>query len=207
MEKESEHSNQSHDGLINVIICGAPGSGKGTQSDLIIRKYNLMHLSSGELLRNEIAEGTELGKEAEEVISNGQLVRDDLIIKLIAKQINKLDTEKYRGIILDGFPRTLEQAEALEEIFNKNGTCTDVMICLQVDEDELISRLLNRGKTSGRSDDNLEIIKNRLVIFENQTRPIAEFYQKLGKHTDIYGIGTIDEIFQKISNVIDKAIK
>lgn len=205
METENENSNQTHDGLINVIICGAPGSGKGTQSDLIIQKYNLMHLSSGDLLRQEIAEGTELGKEAEKVISEGQLVRDELIIKLIEKRIDSLNSEKYKGIILDGFPRTLEQAEALEQIFVKRGTSTDVMICLQVDEDELISRLLNRGKTSGRSDDNLEVIKNRLAVYEKQTKPIVEFYKNIGKHTEIYGIGTVDEIFERISKVIDKA--
>ena len=205
METENENSNQTHDGLINVIICGAPGSGKGTQSDLIIQKYNLMHLSSGDLLRQEIAEGTELGKEAEKVISDGQLVRDELIIKLIEKRIDSLNSEKYKGIILDGFPRTLEQAEALEQIFVKRGMSTDVMICLQVDEDELISRLLNRGKTSGRSDDNLEVIKNRLAVYEKQTKPIVEFYKNIGKHTEIYGIGTVDEIFERISKVIDKA--
>lgn len=205
METENENSNQTRDGLINVIICGAPGSGKGTQSDLIIQKYNLMHLSSGDLLRKEIAEGTELGKEAEKVISDGQLVRDELIIKLIEKRIDSLNSEKYKGIILDGFPRTLEQAEALEQIFLKRGTSTDVMICLQVDEDELISRLLNRGKTSGRSDDNLEVIKNRLTVYEKQTKPIVEFYKNIGKHTEIYGIGTVDEIFERISKVIDKA--
>lgn len=205
METENENSNQTHDGLINVIICGAPGSGKGTQSDLIIQKYNLMHLSSGDLLRKEIAEGTELGKEAEKVISDGQLVRDELIIKLIEKRIDSLNSEKYKGIILDGFPRTLEQAEALEQIFVKRGTSTDVMICLQVDEDELINRLLNRGKTSGRSDDNLEVIKNRLAVYEKQTKPIVEFYKNIGKHTEIYGIGTVDEIFERISKVIDKA--
>lgn len=205
METENENSNQTRDGLINVIICGAPGSGKGTQSDLIIQKYNLMHLSSGDLLRKEIAEGTELGKEAEKVISDGQLVRDELIIKLIEKRIDSLNSEKYKGIILDGFPRTLEQAEALEQIFVKRGTSTDVMICLQVDEDELISRLLNRGKTSGRSDDNLEVIKNRLTVYEKQTKPIVEFYKNIGKHTEIYGIGTVDEIFERISKVIDKA--
>lgn len=205
METENENSNQTREGLINVIICGAPGSGKGTQSDLIIQKYNLMHLSSGDLLRKEIAEGTELGKEAEKVISDGQLVRDELIIKLIEKRIDSLNSEKYKGIILDGFPRTLEQAEALEQIFVKRGTSTDVMICLQVDEDELISRLLNRGKTSGRSDDNLEVIKNRLTVYEKQTKPIVEFYKNIGKHTEIYGIGTVDEIFERISKVIDKA--
>lgn len=205
METENENSNQTREGLINVIICGAPGSGKGTQSDLIIQKYNLMHLSSGDLLRKEIAEGTELGKEAEKVISDGQLVRDELIIKLIEKRIDSLNSEKHKGIILDGFPRTLEQAEALEQIFVKRGTSTDVMICLQVDEDELISRLLNRGKTSGRSDDNLEVIKNRLAVYEKQTKPIVEFYKNIGKHTEIYGIGTVDEIFERISKVIDKA--
>lgn len=206
METENENSSQHCDELINIIICGAPGSGKGTQSDLITKKYNLMHLSSGDILRKEIAKGTELGREIDRVISDGQLVEDEIITQLIEKKIDNLDKNLYKGVILDGFPRTLGQAEALEEIFRKRGTCMNVLLDLQVEEQELINRLLNRGKTSGRSDDNLETIQKRLTVHKNQTKPIVEFYKNLGKYVSIHGMGSLDEIFERISAVIDKAI-
>ena len=187
----------------NVIICGAPGSGKGTQSDLIIKKYNLKHFSTGDLLRKEIADGTELGKSANTYISAGQLVPDDVIIGMIANKLDSLDKTTVKGIILDGFPRTLAQAEALEKMLEERGEQTDVLIDLDVKEEELINRLLLRGQTSGRSDDNLETIQKRLNVYYNQTRPVSEYYKKKGKYAAIHGMGTIEEIFGRISEVLD----
>ncbi len=206
MEMESENPNHPTNGLINIILCGAPGSGKGTQSDLIIKKYNLLHISSGELLRKEIAEGTELGKEAEIVIGNGQLVRDEMIIKMIEHQIETLDADLYNGVIFDGFPRTLAQAESLERIFNEHGTTTDLLINLQVDEDELVKRILSRGKTSGRNDDNLETIRKRFDVYEKQTKPIIGFYKNIGKYAEIDGMGTMEEVFERITKEIDAVV-
>lgn len=188
----------------NIIICGAPGSGKGTQSDLIIKKYNLKHLSTGDLLRKEIADGTELGKDAQKYISAGQLVPDDVIIGMIAHKLDTLDKNSVRGIILDGFPRTLAQAEALEKMLEERGEKTDVLLDLFVEEDELINRLLIRGKTSGRSDDNMETIQKRLGVYHSQTKPVSEYYKTKGKYKYIHGMGTIEEIFGRISEAMDK---
>ena len=134
--------------MLNLIICGAPGSGKGTQSDLIIKKYNLQHFSTGDILRKEIADETELGKYAHEFISNGQLVPDGVIIDMIAGKIDKLNKSQINGVIFDGFPRTVAQAEALEELFEKRGLKTDLLSVVAVDEEELRDRLMLRGKSS-----------------------------------------------------------
>lgn len=187
----------------NIIICGAPGSGKGTQSELIIKKYNLKHISTGDLLRKEIADGTELGKDANKYISAGQLVPDDVIIGMIANKLDNLNKEEVKGIILDGFPRTLAQAEALEEMLEKRGEQTEVLVDLEVKEEELINRLLVRGQTSGRSDDNLETIKKRLNVYHSLTKPVSEFYKNKGKYAPVHGMGTIEEIFERISGVLD----
>ncbi len=190
--------------MLNLIICGAPGSGKGTQSDLIIKKYNLQHFSTGDILRKEIADETELGKYAHEFISNGQLVPDGVIIDMIAGKIDKLNKSQINGVIFDGFPRTVAQAEALEELFEKRGLKTDLLIDLAVDEQELIDRLMLRGKTSGRSDDNLDTIKKRLEVYHNQTKPVTEYYEKLGKYALVYGMGTIEDISARIAAAIDE---
>ena len=190
--------------MLNLIICGAPGSGKGTQSDLIIKKYNLQHFSTGDILRKEIADETELGKYAHEFISNGQLVPDGVIIDMIAGKIDKLNKSQINGVIFDGFPRTVAQAEALEELFEKRGLKTDLLIDLAEDEQELIDRLMLRGKTSGRSDDNLETIKKRLEVYHNQTKPVTEYYEKLGKYASVYGMGTIEDISARIAAAIDE---
>ena len=189
--------------MITLIICGAPGCGKGTQSYLIKNKYNLTHLSTGDLLRGEIANNTDLGKTANEYISQGQLVPDDMIITILANKIDSLNFAETNGIILDGFPRTLPQAEALEKLLREMGHQTDVLLDLVVEEEELINRLLLRGQTSGRCDDNLETIKKRLTVYHTQTEPVSEFYKKLGKYTQINGMGDVDEIFARISQAID----
>ena len=188
--------------MLNIIMCGAPGCGKGTQSDLIVEKYKLKHLSTGDLLRNEIAEKSELGMEAESYITKGNLVPDKMIIDILSKQIENQD-EDSNGIILDGFPRTVAQAEALETMLSNLNKEITVLIDLQVDNQELINRLLKRGETSGRCDDNLETIQKRLEVYETKTAPVSDFYKNKNKYAVINGIGTIDEIFGRISSVID----
>jgi len=188
--------------MLNIIICGAPGCGKGTQSDLLVNKYTLTHLSTGDLLRKEIDAKTENGIIAEKLISKGEFVPDSMIVKMLTKHIVE-KPEASNGIILDGFPRTVAQAAALEELMSNLNKKTTVLIDLVVDNDELIGRLVKRGETSGRSDDNLETIKKRLEVYEIKTAPVSEFYKKLDKYVPINGMGSVEEIFARISNAID----
>ena len=188
--------------MLNIIICGAPGCGKGTQSDLIVEKYGLKHLSTGDLLRNEIAKKSVLGMEAESYISKGNLVPDKMIFDILSNAIAE-QTKSSNGIILDGFPRNVAQAEALEELMKKLNKETTVLLDLNVDDEELIKRLLIRGKTSGRSDDNLDTIKKRLEVYVSKTAPVSNFYKNKNKYAAINGMGTVDEIFGRISTAID----
>ncbi len=188
--------------MLNIIICGAPGCGKGTQSDLMVEKYELKHLSTGDLLRNEIALKSDLGLEAESYISKGNLVPDKMIFDILSKAIAE-QTKNSKGIILDGFPRNVAQAEALETLMASLNKEITLLIDLNVDNEELIDRLIKRGETSGRSDDNLETIKKRLAIYEQKTAPVSDFYKQKNKYAAINGMGTIDEIFGRISSVID----
>ncbi len=192
--------------MLNVIISGAPGSGKGTQSELIVSRFHLKHFSTGDLLRHEISAQTALGIEADSFISKGNLVPDTMIIDIITNAINRICAD-CAGILLDGFPRTREQAEALEVMMNHRGTPVNLCIDLQVPERELIERLLTRGQTSGRSDDNLETIRKRLQVFEQKTQPVNAYYQELGKYIAIDGTGTIEEIFSRIEAVLKEAGK
>ncbi len=187
--------------MTNVVIFGAPGSGKGTQSEMIIKKYGFKHFSTGDILRKQIAAETELGKIAKTFIDRGQLVTDELIINMISKELDS--TKGVSGIIFDGFPRTYAQAEALKKLLNKKGTDVTVMLNIQVDDDELIKRLLERGKVSGRSDDNLETITKRIQTYYKQTAPVIDFYKKEKTAVDIKGVGTIDGIFCSIAEAID----
>jgi adenylate kinase len=188
--------------MLNIIICGAPGCGKGTQSDLIVERYKLKHLSTGDLLRKEIAEKSELGKTAESYISKGNLVPDEMIINILSKNIEAFDND-INGMILDGFPRTVAQAEALQSMLSNNGKEISILLDLDVEKDELIDRLLKRGQTSGRSDDNMETIQKRLKVYELQTAPVSDFYKNLNKYAAVNGMGSVDEIFERISSVLD----
>ncbi len=188
--------------MLNIILCGAPGCGKGTQSALLVDKYKLKHLSTGDLLRSEIASKSETGILAESYISKGNLVPDEMIIEILMKAIDTFSAT-VPGFILDGFPRTVEQATALEKVFEKRENKIAFLIDIQVETKELITRLLKRGETSGRSDDNLDTIKKRLQVYETKTAPVNDFYKNLGKYHSIDGIGEIDEIFGRISEIID----
>lgn len=191
--------------MLNIIIFGAPGSGKGTQSELMIAKYGLDYISTGEVLREAIKEGNELGKTAKEYIDKGQLVPDELIIKLIDKFLDEKKDSK--GVIFDGFPRTIPQAKALKDLLTERGTDISILLDLQVEDEELINRLLKRGEVSGRSDDNLETIKSRLDVYHTQTAPLATYYISEGKHVPIKGIGTIEDITWRIDEAIGKINK
>ena len=186
----------------NIVIFGAPGAGKGTQSDKLIEKYGLGHISTGDVLRNEIKNGTELGQTAKGYIDNGQLIPDDLMVSILASVYDGFGKE-HAGVIFDGFPRTIPQAEALKKMLAERGHQIDAMIELSVPEDELMARLLNRGKLTGRSDDNEETIKKRLDVYHNQTAPLIDWYENEGIHHHVEGLGTVVEIFDRICSVVD----
>ena len=190
--------------MFNIVIFGAPGSGKGTQSGLINKKYNLTHISTGEMLRREIKNETDLGIIAKKRIDKGQLIPDELICDMLDKV---LDNIKYtKGLIFDGFPRTISQAEALDRILKKRGMEVSILLDLQVGDDELIGRLLERGKDSGRSDDNEETIKARLKVYHTQTAPLTEFYKNKGKYEAIKGHGGVEDISNRVQLTIEKLI-
>ena len=188
--------------MFNIVIFGAPGSGKGTQSKMIVERYGFDYISTGDMLRQAISQGSELGRTAKEYIDRGQLVPDDLIVRLIADFLDGKHGSK--GVIFDGFPRTLKQAEALKTMLNERGTDIHILLDLQVEDDELVDRLIERGKIPGRSDDNPETIKARLDVYHTQTAPLATYYIGEGKHVAIKGIGRIEEIFERIAEAIDR---
>lgn len=191
--------------MFNLILFGPPGSGKGTQSEKIVEKFGLVHLSTGNLLRQEIAEKTPLGLEAKNFIDKGQLVPDEVVIGMIDSCLDKHSYAK--GFLFDGFPRTIAQAEALDKLLSYKKTAISKVIALDVLEEELVARLLKRGETSGRSDDTDEaIIRKRFLVYKTETEPVADYYKAQGKLEVIKGIGTIDEIFEAISTSIMPAI-
>ncbi len=191
--------------MLNIVIFGAPGSGKGTQSQLIVDKYNLTHLSTGDMLRDEIARGTEIGKFADSLISKGNLVPDDLIIKMINAKIDACKAN-CNGFIFDGFPRTVAQAEALDKMLADHNKKLSLMLDLRVDERLLIDRLLKRGQESGRADDNIDVIRHRLQVYHEVTMPVIEFYKTTGRYVAVEGCTTIDEYFQKIVELIEFSV-
>ncbi len=188
--------------MLNIVLFGPPGAGKGTQSAKLIEKYNLVHLSTGDIFRANIKNETELGKLAKSYIDKGQLVPDEVTIGMLADEVNKNTNAK--GFIFDGFPRTQAQAEALDTLLkNKNSSIT-LMLALEVEEEELRKRLLLRGKDSGRADDqNPEIIQNRINVYNAETTPVKDFYQNQGKYKGINGIGEIETIFEALCTAID----
>lgn len=190
--------------MFNLILFGPPGSGKGTQSDKLVQKYSLVHLSTGNLLRAEISNRTPLGIEAKKFIDKGQLVPDEMVIAIID---NCLDEHKNAsGFLFDGFPRTANQAKALDKLLSLRKSSIDLVLALDVGEVELVKRLTERGKTSGRSDDTTEeIIRQRFFIYHRDTKPVADHYKELDKFKTISGEGTVDEIFEAISGEICKA--
>lgn len=188
---------------MNLVIFGAPGSGKGTQSEKLIDRYGLHHISTGELLRDNIARGTKLGKVADIYISKGLLIPDELMIDVLEDTILRNPECLKKGIIFDGFPRTVAQAEALKGMLAKMGTEIHAVVGLEVDENELVDRMLQRGKESGRSDDNIDTIKKRLEVYHKQTAPLREYYLKGGQYHAINGNGAIDTIFADIAKAID----
>ena len=189
--------------MLNVVIFGAPGSGKGTQSELIIEKYGLCHISTGEILRAEIERRSELGLLADTYISKGQLVPDEVIIRMLGDIIDK--NENVKGFIFDGYPRTLPQGEALDKMLRGKDTSIVAVLNLVVEEDELIHRLLKRGEISGRSDDNLETIQSRLEVYRNQTEPLKAYYKKQGKLFTIKG-NSIDDVFERITDTLNRIL-
>ncbi|RGN48117.1 MULTISPECIES: adenylate kinase [unclassified Bacteroides] len=187
--------------MLNIVIFGAPGSGKGTQSERIVEKFGINHISTGDVLRAEIKNGTELGKTAKGYIDNGQLIPDELMIDILASVFDSFEDSK--GVIFDGFPRTIAQAEALKKMLKDRGQDVSIMIDLDVPEDELMVRLIKRGKDSGRADDNEETIKKRLVVYNTQTSPLKDWYKEDGKYQHINGLGSVDGIFTDIVKAVE----
>jgi len=188
--------------MLNIILFGPPGAGKGTQSEKIIEKYDLVHISTGDLFRKHMGEGTDLGKLAQEYIDYGNLVPDELVIRMVEVKIDSYP--KAHGFIFDGFPRTVAQAKAMDTMLKQRNMPIKKMLALEVDDDEMRMRIRMRGRTSGRADDqNDERINNRINIYKRETIPVAKYYQKQSKYHGIYGVGGIEQIFNDICMAID----
>ncbi len=192
--------------MFNLILFGPPGSGKGTQSEKLIARYGLKHLSTGDLLRNEIASNSPLGMAAKSFMDKGQLVPDEVVIEMIDSALT--NNPHAKGFLFDGFPRTTAQAEALDKLLMQKDAPIAIVLALEVSKDELVKRLMNRGLTSGRSDDIDEnIIRNRIDEYDRKTSPVAEYYDQFGKVARIKGEGSIDDIFEALTNEIDAKIE
>ncbi len=191
--------------MVNILIFGPPGSGKGTQSVKLAEKFNLTHLSTGDMLRAEIAAGTELGQKMSSIMSKGELVPDEVVIEMIA---NKIDSAKETsGFLFDGFPRTVEQTVALEKMLNERDMKIDTMLVLEVEHDELVKRLVLRADQSGRPDDkDPQVIENRIDVYKEKTEPIINYCREHGIYQPVNGMGTIDDIFVRLSAYLEKLI-
>lgn len=188
--------------MLNLILFGAPGSGKGTQSPMLVERYGIVHISTGDLFRYEMGNNTPLGLKAKEYSSKGELVPDEITIGMLRNKVESLPDAK--GFIFDGFPRTVPQAIALDAFLAEKGTSVSLLVALDVDNEELVSRLLGRGATSGRADDLDEnIIRNRLNVYQNETAIVAEHYGKSNKSVFLNGVGTVEEVFGRLTNAID----
>ena len=191
--------------MFNLILFGPPGSGKGTQSEKIIEKYSLVHLSTGDLLRSQIAQQTALGLEAKKLMDKGQLVPDEVVVGMISTALEENPTAK--GFLFDGFPRTAAQAEALDKLLEFKKEPIKIMLALDVTEEELIKRILKRGETSGRTDDtDHDIISARIAEYKNKTEAVADYYRKTGKVVMVSGEGSVDDIFERLSKEIDSRL-
>jgi len=189
--------------MLNIVLFGAPGAGKGTQAAMLTDKYNLVHLSTGDILRKEINAGSELGVQAKKFTDKGEFVPDEVVIGIIESQIAQNSDAK--GFIFDGFPRTIAQAEALDKMMASNGLQITSMIALDVETEELVKRLQIRGESSGRADDqSLEVIGNRIDVYNQKTKPIIDYYDAQKKFSAIKGMGSIEEIFERLSQFVDK---
>ena len=188
--------------MINLILFGPPGSGKGTQAAKLVEKYNLVHISTGDLFRSEMSEGTPLGNQAKTFIEQGTLVPDEVTIGMLRNKVRA--NPSAEGFIFDGFPRTVPQAQALDSLMQEMGEEISLLVSLKVDDEEITRRILNRGKTSGRTDDNDEaIVRNRIRVYQNETTPVFDFYARKGKAVKVEGIGSIEEIFERLGAEIE----
>ena len=191
--------------MFNIILFGPPGSGKGTQSARLVEQYGLIHLSTGDLLRSEISRKTALGMEAKAIMDRGELVPDAVVVGMIASALE--NNLMAKGFLFDGFPRTVAQSEALDNLLHQKKTSIGVVLAMQVSEEELVKRLLNRGLTSGRSDDNSEeVVRARIVEYHKKTSVVADYYQKFDKVVEIKGEGSVEEIFLLLCSEIDKRL-
>ena len=190
--------------MLNLVIFGAPGSGKGTQSEKLIDRYHLHHISTGEVLRDHIARGTELGRTADAYISQGQLIPDELMLRVLEHELDNNPDETAEGVIFDGFPRTIPQAQALKEMMKRRGQKIHAVIGLEVPENQLMDRMVLRGKESGRSDDNPETIRKRLAVYHKQTQPLRDYYVGEGMYLHIKGDGSVDQVFERVIDALDK---
>lgn len=190
--------------MLNLVIFGAPGSGKGTQSEKLIDRYHLHHISTGEVLRDHIARGTELGRTADSCISQGQLIPDELMLRVLEHELDNNPDKTAEGVIFDGFPRTIPQALALKDMMKRRGQKIHAVIGLEVPEDQLMERMVLRGKESGRSDDNPETIRKRLAVYHKQTQPLRDYYVGEGVYVPIKGDGTVDQVFERVIAALDK---
>lgn len=187
--------------MLNLVLFGAPGAGKGTQSDFLIEKFKLIHLSTGDLLRSQIAAKTELGMEAKRLIDKGFLASDSIVISMVKSKLQ--ENIDANGFIFDGFPRTVKQAEALDILLDEIGTSVSGMLCLCVDREELINRILSRGKTSGRPDDqDVSIIRNRIKVYNEKTDPLRNYYHTQNKYYKIDGMGSVEEIAERLIDTV-----
>ena len=192
--------------MLNIVLFGAPGAGKGTQAVMLAKEHDLVHLSTGDILRKELSAGTELGKQAKTFMDKGEFVPDEVVINMIRSQIEQNPDAK--GFIFDGFPRTTAQAEALDRMLNEKGLEITSMIALEVEHDELVNRLMKRGESSGRTDDqSLDVISNRIDVYHQKTKPLIGYYDAQKKFQPINGVGEITEIFERLSGYMEKLKK
>ncbi len=191
--------------MLNLILFGPPGAGKGTHSLKLVEKFQLAHISTGDIFRSEISNKTELGMKAKSFIDKGQLVPDEIVLDMLFSVMSRFENAK--GFVFDGFPRTIIQSEKFDEMLNAHNMPVSLVISLDVSDEELVRRLVNRGLESGRSDDTEDVIRQRLEVYNKQTKPLLEYYHKKNLLRSVHGIGTIDEIFESVCEIIEKDVK